>query len=45
MQCPNMENAKDIVKKVTKRCHAYRTKNFILHATQETAKALGLKHI
>ena len=45
MQGPNMENAKDIVKKVTKRCHAYRTKNFILHATQETAKALGLKHI
>ena len=30
MQGPNMENAKDIVKKVTKRCHAYRTKNFIL---------------
>ena len=45
MQGPNMENAKDIVKKVTKRCHAYRTKNFILHATQEVAKALGLKHI
>ena len=45
MQGPNMENAKDIVKTVTKRCHAYRTKNFILHATQETAKALGLKHI
>lgn len=45
MQGPNMENAKDIVKKVTKHCHAYRTKNFILHATQETAKALGLKHI
>ena len=45
MQGPNMENAKDIVKKVTKRCHAYRTKNFILHAMQEVAKALGLKHI
>ena len=45
MQGPNMENAKDIVKKVTKRCHAYRTKNFVLHATQEVAKALGLKHI
>ena len=45
MQGPNMENAKDVVKKVTKRCHAYRTKNFILHATQEAAKALGLKQI
>ena len=45
MQGPNMENAKDVVKKVTKRCHAYRTKNFILHVTQEAAKALGLKHI
>ena len=45
MQGPNMDNAKDVVKKVTKRCHAYRTKNFILHVTQEAAKALGLKHI
>lgn len=45
MQGPNMENAKEVVKKVTKRCHAYRTKNFILHATQEAAKALGLKQI
>jgi len=45
MQGPNMDNAKEVVKKVTKRCHAYRTKNFILHATQEAAKALGLKQI
>lgn len=45
MQGPNMENAKEIIKQVTKRCHAYRTKNLILHATQETAKALGLRHI
>ena len=45
MQGPNMDNAKDVVKKVTRRCHSYRTKNFILHATQEVAKALGLKHI
>lgn len=45
MQGPNMENAKEVVKNVTKRCHAYRTKNFILHATQEAAKALGLKQI
>lgn len=45
MQGPNMEDARDIIKRVTKRCHAYRTKNLILHATQEVAKALGLKHI
>ena len=45
MQGPNMENARDVVKQVTKRCHAYRTKNLILHATQEVAKALKLRHI
>lgn len=45
MQGPNVENAKDLVKKVTRRCHPYRTKNFILHVTQEVAKALGLVHI
>ena len=45
MQGPNVENAKDLVKKVTRRCHSYRTKNFILHVTQEVAKALGLVHI
>lgn len=45
MQGPNMENSRDVIKQVTKRCHAYRTKNFILHVTQETAKALGLTKI
>lgn len=45
MQGPNVENAKDLVKKVTRRYHSYRTKNFILHVTQEVAKALGLVHI
>ena len=45
MQGPNMENAKDVIKKITKECHAYRTKNLILHATQEVAKALDLQHI
>lgn len=45
MQGPNMANAKDVIRKVTRRCHSYRTKNFILHVTQEVAKALGLKHI
>lgn len=45
MQGPNMANAKDVIRKVTRRCHSYRTKNFILHVTQEVAKALGLVHI
>lgn len=45
MQGPNMDEAREIIKQVTKRCHAYRTKNLILHATQEVAKALGIKHI
>lgn len=45
MQGPNMANVKDVIRKVTRRCHSYRTKNFILHVTQEVAKALGMKHI
>ena len=45
MQGPNMENAKDVVKQVTKACHAYRTKNLILYMAQAVARALGLKHI
>ena len=45
MQGPNMANAKDVIRKVTRRCHSYRTKNFILHVTQEVAKAFGMKHI
>ena len=45
MQGPNMDNAKEVIKKITKQCHAYRTKNLILHAMQEVAKTLGLKHL
>ena len=45
MQGPNMEHAKDVIKKITKQCHAYRTKNLIFHATQEVARAMGLQHI
>ena len=45
MQGPNMENSKDIIKKVTKQCHAYRTKNLILYAAQSVARAFGLQHI
>jgi len=45
MQGPNMEHAREVVKKITKQCHAYRTKNLILYMTQAVARALGLQHI
>lgn len=45
MQGPNMDNARDVVKKVTKYCHAYRTKNLILYLTQAVARSLGMKHV
>lgn len=45
IQGPNMENAKDVVKKMTKACHGYRTKNLILYMTQAVARNLGLKKI
>ena len=45
MQGPNMDDAKEVVKKITKKCHAYRTKNLILYATQAVARAFDLKKI
>lgn len=45
MQGPNMEGAKDIVKKVTKFCHGYRTKNLVFYIVQSVARALGVKAI
>ena len=45
LQGPNMDGAKDIIKKITKKCHAYRTKNLILYAAQAFARTLGLKNI
>lgn len=45
MQGPNMENSKEVIKKITKECHAYRTKNLILYGAQAVARALGLEHI
>lgn len=45
MQGPNMENAKDIIKDVTKRSFRYRTKNLILYMTMAVARALGVKRI
>lgn len=45
MQGPNMDDAKEVVKKITKKCHAYRTKNLILYATQAVARALDVRKI
>ncbi len=45
MQGPNMDDAREVVKKATKLCHAYRTKNLILYATQAVARVLGAAHI
>lgn len=45
MQGPNMKNAKDIIKDVTKRSFRYRTKNLILYITMAVARSLMVKHI
>lgn len=45
MQGPNVDDAKEIIKRITKRCHAYRTKNLILYAAQAVARSLGVKKI
>ena len=45
MQGPNVDDAKDLVKRITKKCHAYRTKNLILYAAQSVARSLGVQKI
>ena len=45
MQGPNVDDAKEIIKVITKKSHAYRTKNLILYAAQSLARALGLQKI
>ncbi len=45
MQGPNVDDAKEFVKVITKKCHAYRTKNLILYAARALARSLGLKKI
>ena len=45
MQGPNLADAKDVIKKLTKACHGFRTKNLILYATQAAARALGIARI
>ena len=45
MQGPNVDDAKDLVKRITKKCHTYRTKNLILYAAQSVARSFGLTKI
>ena len=45
MQGPNMDNAKEVIKRITKLCHGYRTKNLILYIAQAVARALDLRRI
>lgn len=45
MQGPNMAEAKDVIKRLTKLCFGYRTKNLILYVTQAVMRALGVQHL
>lgn len=45
MQGPNMENARDVIKDITKRSRRYRTKNLILYMLQAVARGFGVKRI
>ena len=45
LQGPNIDDAKEIIKIITKKSHAYRTKNLILYAAQSVARVLNLKKI
>lgn len=45
MQGANVDDARDLIKRITKKCHAYRTKNLILYAAQSVARVFGVKKI
>lgn len=45
LQGPNMDDARDIIKRITKLCHGYRTKNLVLYIARGVCRALGVKHI
>ncbi|WP_295155611.1 VirK/YbjX family protein [Selenomonas sp. AE3005] len=45
MQGPNVANANEIIKDITKRSHRYRTKNLILYMTMAVARSFNCKHI
>ena len=45
LQGPNMEEARDIIKRMTKAFHGYRTKNLILYMLQAVARSMGIERI
>lgn len=45
MQGPNVDDARDVIKRLTKVCHGYRTKNLILYIAQAYARTLGIEKI
>lgn len=45
MQGPNVDDARDVIKRLTKACHGYRTKNLILYIAQAYARTLGIEKI
>lgn len=45
MQGPNGNDAKDIVKRATKLCYGYRTKNLSIYLTQVFSRSMGLQKI
>lgn len=45
LQGPNMEDAREVVKEVTKHSFRYRTKNLILYMLMAVARSLQVKHI
>lgn len=45
LQGPNMEEARDTIKRMTKAFHGYRTKNLILYMLQAAARSMGVERI
>ncbi len=45
LQGPNMDEARDIIKRLTKAFHGYRTKNLILYMLQAVARSMGVERI
>ena len=45
LQGPNMEEARDLIKRMTKSFHGYRTKNLILYMLQAVARSMGVEKI
>lgn len=45
MQGPNMDDARDVIKRMTKACFGFRTKNLILYLLQAFLRPLGIQHI